>query len=152
MSKFDLYETITQQILEMLEGGTVSWRSPIMGRGTAEHPKSMTTGKPYRGVNIFLLAFTAYAKGYQSAHWLTFKKAISRGGNVRKGEKASMIVFFKQYDATDKATGDPKKIPVLRYFNVFNTEQVDGVAIPFSFATMNSRSTGGRVGRNSSGI
>ncbi len=46
--------------------------------------------KPYRGVNVFLLAFTAYAKGFDSAYWLSFKQALQRGGNVKKGEKAQI--------------------------------------------------------------
>jgi antirestriction protein ArdC len=130
MSKFDLYETITQQIIEMLEKGVVPWRSPIMGRGTAGHPTSMSTGKKYRGVNVFLLAFTAFAKGYQSAHWVTFKEALARGGNVKKGEKSSMIVYFKKLEAEDKVTGEKKEIPLLRYFSVFNVEQCDGIEAP----------------------
>ena len=98
----------------------VPWRSPILGRTSAGHPKNLTSGKPYRGVNVFMLAFTAYAKGYGSSYWMTFNQAKERGGNVRKGEKSSMVVFWKQYETTDKQTGDPAKIPVLRYYNVFN--------------------------------
>lgn len=130
MAKFDLYECVTKQITDMLDAGTVPWRSPIMGRGTAGHPVSMSTGKKYRGVNVFLLAFTAYAKGYQSAHWLTFHEAKERGGSVKKGEKASMVVFFKKLDVEDKQTQEKKTVPLLRYFNVFNAEQVEGIEAP----------------------
>jgi antirestriction protein ArdC len=63
MSSFDLYQTVTDQIVAMLEAGVVPWRSPILGRSSAGHPKNLNTGKPYRGVNVFLLAFTAFAKG-----------------------------------------------------------------------------------------
>ena len=115
---FDLYQTVTDQIVAMLEAGVVPWRSPILGRTTAGHPKNLNTGKQYRGVNVFLLAFTAYAKGYGSSYWLTFNQAKERGGNVRKGEKSSMVVFWKQYETADKQTGDPTKIPILRYYNV----------------------------------
>jgi antirestriction protein ArdC len=62
--------------------------------------------------------------------WLTFNQARERGGMVKKGEKASMVVFWKQYETTDKETGEPTKVPVLRYYNVFNAEQVDGIEIP----------------------
>lgn len=130
MAKFDIYETVTTQIITMLEAGTAPWRSPIMGRGTAGHPKSMSTGKKYSGINIFLLAFTAYAKGYQSAHWITFHEAKERGGNVKKGEKSQMIVYFKKLDIEDKTTGDKKQVPLLRYYNVFNVEQTEGIEIP----------------------
>lgn len=130
MSLFDLYQTVTDQIIAMLEAGVVPWRSPILGRSKAGHPKNMNTGKPYRGVNVFLLAFTAYAKGYGSSYWLTFNQAKDRGGNVRKGEKSSMVVFWKQYDTTDKDTGEAVRVPVLRYYNVFNAEQIEGIEIP----------------------
>jgi len=127
---FDLYQTVTDQILTMLESGVVPWRSPILGRSSAGYPRNLNSGKQYRGVNVFMLAFAAYAKGYGSSYWLTFNQAKERGGNVRKGEKSSMVVFWKQYETTDKQTGDPTKIPVLRYYNLFNVEQVEGIEIP----------------------
>jgi antirestriction protein ArdC len=130
MSSFDLYQTVTDQIVAMLEGGVVPWRSPILGRSKAGHPRNLNTGKQYRGVNVFLLAFTAFAKGYGSSYWLTFNQAKERGGNVRKGEKASMVVFWKKYDTKDRQTGDAISVPVLRYYNVFNAEQIDGIEIP----------------------
>jgi antirestriction protein ArdC len=130
MSSFDLYQTVTDQIVAMLETGVVPWRSPILGRSSAGHPKNLNTGKEYRGVNVFLLAFTAYAKGYGSSYWLTYNQAKERGGNVRKGEKSSMVVFWKQYETKDKQSGEPVKVPVLRYYNVFNAEQIDGIEAP----------------------
>jgi antirestriction protein ArdC len=130
MSTFDLYQTVTDQIVSMLDAGVVPWRSPILGRSKAGHPKNLASGKPYRGVNVFLLAFTAYAEGYGSSCWLTFHQAKERGGSVRKGEKSSMVVFWKQYETTDRKTGLPTKIPVFRYYNVFNAEQCDGIDIP----------------------
>ncbi|MGA2233168.1 MAG: zincin-like metallopeptidase domain-containing protein [Tepidisphaeraceae bacterium] len=130
MSSFDLYQTVTDQIVAMLEASVVPWRSPILGGSSAGHPKNLNTGKPYRGVNVFLLAFTAFAKGYGSSYWLTFNQAKDRGGSVKKGEKSSMVVFYKQYETTDKATGEPTTVPVLRYYNVFNAEQVDSIEIP----------------------
>src|ERR1700733_7460137 len=77
----DLYKTVTDAIVAMLEAGTVPWRSPILGRSTAKHPKNLNTGKPYRGINVFLLAFTACAKGYGSSYWLTFNQGKKRGGD-----------------------------------------------------------------------
>jgi antirestriction protein ArdC len=130
MSHFDLYAEITKQVVEMLEKGVVPWRSPILGRMSAGHPKNLQSGKQYRGINVFLLAFTAYAKGFESSYWLTYKQAKERGGQVKKGEKSSMVVFWKQYEAEDRKTDEPTKIPVLRYFNVFNAAQCDGLEVP----------------------
>jgi antirestriction protein ArdC len=127
---FDLYAEVTNQIIAMLDKGVVPWRSPILGRQTAGLPQNLESTKPYRGVNVFLLALTAWSKGYGSSFWLTFNQAKAKGGTVRKGEKSSMVVFWKQYETTDTDTGDAKKIPVLRYYNVFNVEQCDGIAAP----------------------
>ena len=126
----DLYQRITDQVIEMLDCGVVPWRSPILGRSGARHPRNLNTGKPYRGVNVFLLAFTAYAKNYESAYWLTFKQALERGGNVRRGEKSSMVVFWKPYEVKDRETGEIKKVPLLRYYNVFNCDQCENVPAP----------------------
>ena len=90
----------------------------------------MTSGKPYRGINTFLLSFTAWSKGYESSYWLTFNQAKERKGTVKKGEKSSLVVFWKLYETTDKDTRELKNVPVLRYYSVFNVEQCDGIAAP----------------------
>jgi len=126
----DLYQRVTDQVIDMLDKGVVPWRSPILGRTGARHPKNLHTGKPYRGVNVFLLAFTAWAKGYESAYWLTYKQAKDRGGHARKDEKSSMVVFWKQLEVKDKKTDEPKMVPLLRYYNVFNVTQCEGIPIP----------------------
>lgn len=127
---FDVYAEVTSKIVAMLEVGVVPWRLPILGQQKAGWPKNLDSGKDYRGVNVFLLAMTAWCKGYGSSHWLTFNQARSRGGNVRKGEKSSMVVFWKQYATTDRHTGEEKLVPVLRYYNVFNIEQCEGLTAP----------------------
>lgn len=130
MSGPDVYQAVTDRILEMLDKGTVPWRHPIRGGAGGGWPKNLESDRPYRGVNVFLLAVTSWMKGYGSAYWMTYRQAAARGGHVRKGEKSSMVVFWKQYDTTDKETGEPKKVPVLRYYSVFNAEQCEGVKPP----------------------
>jgi antirestriction protein ArdC len=126
----DLYTRVTESLIAMLEAGCVPWRNPILGRGAAGHPRNFISGKPYRGVNVFLLAFAAWSKGYSSSCWLTFNQARAKGGSVKKGEKSCMVVFWKPYETTDKETGEKVTIPVLRHFNVFNAEQCDGIQVP----------------------
>lgn len=126
----DLYQTVTDRIIEMLEAGVAPWRSPIMGRGSPGHPRNLLSGKPYRGVNVFLLAFSAWSEGYGSSCWLTFKQAKAKGGRIKKGEKSSLVVFWKQHVLEDKQTGKPKTVPVLRHYRVFNTEQCEGIETP----------------------
>ncbi len=127
---FDLYQTVTDKIVAMLDAGVVPWRSPILTAGPAGRPKNLASGRPYRGVNVFLLAFAAFERGYASPNWVTFNQAREAGGCVRKGEKSSMVVFWKVYDTADRKTGEPTRVPVLRYYNVFNVGQCDGLADP----------------------
>jgi len=131
---FDLYSEITRQIVEMLDKGVIPWRSPIMGQSKGGYPKNLDSKKPYRGVNVLLLAFTAYVKGFGSSYWLTFRQAKEAGGSVKKGEKSAMVVFWKQYEVEDVQTGDKKAVPILRYYHVFNVEQCEGIKPPDAVA------------------
>jgi antirestriction protein ArdC len=131
---FDLYASVTEQIVAILEKGVVPWRSPILSRGPEGLPQNLESLKPYRGVNVFMLAFTAWARGFGSSYWLTFNQAKAHGGSIKKGEKSSMVVFWKQIETTDEETGTAKTIPMLRYYNVFNADQCDGITAPDSAA------------------
>ncbi|HEY5503987.1 MAG TPA: zincin-like metallopeptidase domain-containing protein [Sedimentisphaerales bacterium] len=116
-----VYEQITERIIAMLEKGTVPWRKPWNVQTGL--PRNLVTKKGYRGINIFLL----HAMSYESAYWLTFRQAQQLGGTVRKGEKACPVVFWKQLEVEDKESHEIEKIPMLRFYYVFNTAQVDGL-------------------------
>src|ERR1035437_4723568 len=116
-----VYEVITERIIAMLQTGTVPWRKPWNVQTGL--PRNLVTKKGYRGINIFLL----HAMSYESAYWLTFRQAQQLGGTVRKGEKACPVVFWKQLEVEDKESHEIEKIPMLRFFYVFNTAQVDGL-------------------------
>ena len=93
-------------------------------------PRNVVSKKPYRGVNVFLLAVTADAMGYESPYWLTYKQAEQLGGHVKKGEKSTLVVFWKllekqKLDESGKKQTDT--IPLLRYYRVFNTDQCEGL-------------------------
>lgn len=126
----DIYAEITDRIIAALEQGVVPWRSPILGRGQAGHPANLASRKPYRGINVFLLGFSAWSHGYGSSYWLTFRQALAAGGSVRRGEKSSPIVFWTQHEMTDRESREKKLVPVLRLYNVFNIEQCDGITAP----------------------
>lgn len=128
--KRDLYRDITDRILGILDRGVVPWRTPIHRQGGDGWPKNLATDKRYRGINVFLLAVTAWEHGYGSDYWLTFRQAKQRGGAVRKGEKASLVTFWKLYAKKDAESGEERKLPVLRHYNVFNAEQCEGVEVP----------------------
>lgn len=120
MSKFDIYETITNRLCEELEKGNIPWQKPWFGN--REGAISGSTGKPYSLINQMLLCM--------EGEWFTYKQAEALGAKVRKGEKSSMVVFWKQYKKTEKnAKGEDEEvtIPVLKYFNVFHESQIEGL-------------------------
>ena len=121
--KRDIYQEVTDRIVASLEAGTVTWKRPWNAPdGMHRNPVS---GTVYRGVNPFLLEMTAQAEGFGDPRWLTFKQAQSLGGAIRKGERSTLVVFWKTFKGED-AQGREKTIPMLRHFNVFNVAQADG--------------------------
>ena len=120
-----LYETVTEKIVKSLKRGVVPWRKPW--RETCALPINIASGKAYRGINVFLLGLAPYA----DHRWLTFKQVQERGGKVRQGEKGTLVVFWKQleFEEIDESTGEvcKRRTPMLRYFTVFNVEQVEGI-------------------------
>src|ERR1035441_4893419 len=70
---------------------------------------------------------SSMAMSYESPHWLTFRQAIQLGGNVKKGEKACPVVFWKKMEIEDKKSGEPQKKPLLRLYHVFNAAQCEGL-------------------------
>jgi antirestriction protein ArdC len=130
--KPDLYQTITDRLIAKLEAGTAPW---VKGwnAGTAV-PMNAVSNRPYSGINVLLFWLSA-DKGYSRPRYLTYKQAQECGGNVRKGEHGTQIVFFKQLEVEDKATGEEKTIPMLRSYTVFNVDQCDGLPDRIKFGT-----------------
>ena len=123
-SRRDIEQEVTDKVIAQLEKGVAPWRkSWATGEGLALREN----GQPYRGYNQFILSMS----GYSSPYWLTYKKATELGGQVRKGEKGTSVHFFKPLDIKDKATGEDKKIPLMKFYSVFNAEQIDGLPEKF---------------------
>lgn len=124
----DVYEVVTGKILAALESGTAPWRKPWSGvTGT---PKSLSTRKPYRGMNSLLLAMESAEKGYRSAYWLTFNQMVKLGGHLKgeKGtQKGTMVILWRMLKIEDEVTGKTKTIPTLRHFTVFNLDQTEDI-------------------------
>jgi antirestriction protein ArdC len=133
--KFDIHRHITDQIVAMLAEATgetgVPWR--ILG-----HPVNVLTGHTYRGINILALGISAARHGYQSGTWGTYRQWAEVGAQVRKGEKATFVVFFKDVSksrdsgSSDDDTGEGVRTRALvaRASPVFAAEQVDGYCQP----------------------
>ena len=92
--KFDVYEMVTNRILEALENGTVPWRKPWTGGTAAGCPVNLKSKKAYRGINVFVLGL----QGFSSRYWVTFKQAKDLKGSVKKGSKGTPVVFWKWID------------------------------------------------------
>jgi len=118
----DVYEIITARIMSQLESGTVPWHKP-WNVGTHGGPQNLVSKKEYRGVNVFLLSCMPYSLPY----WVSYKQAQQLGGNVRKGEKSTPVVFWKWLEKENPETGKAEKIPLLRYYRVFNVSQCEGI-------------------------
>ncbi|MGE4047222.1 MAG: ArdC family protein [Acetobacteraceae bacterium] len=131
--KRDLYQSVTDSIIAQLEAGVKPWERPW----SAEHAAGRITrplrfnGAGYNGLNVLLLWVAADAKGYTNPIWVTFKQAQAAGGQVRKGERSTPIIYADKIRRQDEETGEEKEIWFLKGYNVFNVEQVDGLPAHF---------------------
>lgn len=135
MNRTEIETKVTDAVIARLEQGVAPWRRPWTTAGWL--PTSVATGKPYRGINTLLLSAVAEQAGYETPLWATFRQIDNLGGRVIKGEKATPIVFWKMLRKEDKVLGETvvSTIPLLRYFNVFNIAQTEGVDLPPRFNT-----------------
>jgi len=118
-----VYEIVTGKICAELERGVVPWRKPWVGGDQA--PANLISKRAYTGINPLLLSLS----GYSSPYWLTYKQAAELGGTVRKGEKSSLVVFYAKLQSKTRTleNGDPDTFAMLRYYNLFNVTQCDGI-------------------------
>ena len=112
----DIYAEITNRIVSEMESGLIPWQKPWVASGGCV---SYATGKPYSLLNQMLLG--------RPGEYATFKQIQQAGGYVKKGQKASMVVFWKWIEQEDEETGEKKEIPFLRYYSVFHIDQCEGL-------------------------
>jgi len=138
-----IYEEITDKIIRELESGRVPWVQPwgtTAANASLTMPKNASTGRRYSGVNILILWGSVIQGGYSGQSWLTFRQALGLGGNVRKGERGTTVVYADRFTPEDERrraeeTGDtPGVIPFLKRFTVFNTDQCEGLPADVSSA------------------
>jgi antirestriction protein ArdC len=121
-----IYQIVNEKIVEQLRKGVIPWRKPWKQAGV---PSNFISKKAYRGINVFLLA----CQGYTSPFWLSFKQCNGLGGKVRKGEHSTLVIYWKileSWKEDSNGTKQLKKIPLLRYYQVFNVEQCEGLKLP----------------------
>lgn len=135
--KMDVRQAITDQIIELMERGALSFREMWVRGAASGMPRNGKTNEFYHGVNVFLLWQATAAKGYGSNVWMTYKQAESVGAQVRKGEKGVMCVYFQMLskgsakgagDAVEGEEGEEGEFfPMAKAFWVFNIAQMDNV-------------------------
>ena len=96
----DLYLKVSARIIAELERGAPPWVKPFASTAGANTPCNAVTNRPYSGCNVILL-WLARGRGWSSPRFLTFKQAIEAGGNVRKGEHGTKVIFVKQLQIKD---------------------------------------------------
>jgi antirestriction protein ArdC len=128
----DIYQTITSKLLAAIEASPGDSVMPWQRGGTRPVlPTNAVTGQAYRGVNILSLWVAALERGYESGEWATLRQWNEKGAHVRKGEKASPIVFYKEITVesepgADAAEGETERRRFARGYWVFAAEQVEG--------------------------
>lgn len=131
-----LYDDITGKIIAELEAGRVPWVQP-WGTAAAKAPlglpRNASTGRHYSGINVLILWGAVIAHGFPGQGWLTFRQALALGGNVRKGERGTTVVYADRFVPDDekrrsRETGeDAQAIPFLKRFTVFNSAQCENL-------------------------
>jgi antirestriction protein ArdC len=130
----DIYQAVTDQIVAALENARrwekpwISAFAPADGAGIVR-PISAASGKPYRGINVPVL----WAAGRSSPEWATYKAWSAKGAQVRKGERGTMIVFWKRIDQAapeGEEEAGRRGYLMAKGYTVFNAEQVDGYSAP----------------------
>lgn len=128
--KFDVAKMVTEKILEALDKNIVPWRKTWNYNGDGF--KNIRSKKEYSGVNVLLLSMSTNASGYNSNLWMTYKQCSELGGNIKKGSKATTVVYYRILESNtgdkDKDGNDIKKrFPLLKYYNVFNLNQTENI-------------------------
>jgi antirestriction protein ArdC len=135
-NRASLYDEITDKIIAELEAGRVPWVQPwgsTAAKAPLGLPKNGATGRLYSGINVLILWGAVIERSFPAQSWLTFRQALGLGGNVRKGEHGTTVVYADRFIPEDERkraaeTGDePQAIPFLKRFTVFNVAQCEGL-------------------------
>lgn len=123
----DTYQRITDTIIEQLEAGTKPWIRPWRGNSRGSLVPRRATGEAYRGINVLMLWLASELAGYEENTWMTYRQAQDLGGQVRKGEKGSLVVKYGTFTPKEREDDDERAIPYLKGYTVFNVEQIENL-------------------------
>ena len=129
--KQSIYDSVTAKIIAMIEEGSGTYKAPWhVPAGMAIQPMNAATRAEYRGINILNLWVSAIVAGYPTPIWASYRQWQSIGAQVRKGEKGSLVVFYKRLETSAQEDDDPDQSKGLRFVAkaswAFNAAQVEG--------------------------
>lgn len=126
--RFDIHQHLTDRIVAAIEAGAGKWQMPWHRGSGGRHPVNVASGNKYRGVNVLGLWVDAQVNGYGSHLWGTYRQWAEKGATVRKGQKASYVVFYKELEiaADEESEEGPQRRLFARATPVFNADQVSG--------------------------
>jgi len=127
----DTYQRITDAVIEQLEAGTKPWIRPWRGNSRGSLVPRRVTGEAYRGINVLMLWLASELAGYEENTWLTYRQAQEFGGQVRKGEKGTLVVKYGTFAPKEREDDDDRGIPYLKGYTVFNVEQIEKLSQEF---------------------
>ncbi|KEJ94266.1 Antirestriction protein ArdC [Pseudosulfitobacter pseudonitzschiae] len=133
--KFDVAASITNELIEIIDRGVLPWRKPWQVGSSAVPLRH--GGEPYQGINNFLLTMRTMVAGYTSPYWMTLRQANELDAKIIKGSKSSVVVYYgtaerdRNEDASEADTNDPKSIPFMKSYRVFNADQIEGLDARF---------------------
>ena len=131
-----LYQEITDKIITELEAGRIPWVQPwgtAAAKAPLDMPKNAATLRRYSGVNVLILWGAVIERRFSTQSWLTFRQALGLGGNIRKGERGTTVVYADRFvpdeerQRAERDGDEPNAIPFLKRFTVFNTDQCENL-------------------------
>ncbi len=124
--KSPAYNAFMDRLVAELDKGVLPWRRPWKNGARPGLP-TRSTGEPFTGCNVVMLSMAAAAAGFSSNRWFTYNQAAEVGGQVRRGERASVAIICNKTTREDES-GDPEKVRHLVFtkaYSVFCADQID---------------------------
>lgn len=135
--KFDPAASITNELISIIDRGVLPWRKPWRVGGSSVPLRH--TGEPYQGINNFLLTMRTVVGGFASPYWMTLRQANELDAKITKGSRSSIVVYYgtterRETEMTSDGEpegDDPRRIPFMKSYRVFNADQIEGLDARF---------------------
>ena len=124
-NKFNIYEKVTNLIIEQLKKGHIAWENPVID---GCRPQNLITGHIYKGLNPLLLSLS------DTPYFMTFNQILDIGASLKKGSKSFPVVFWKPFVKEVISEDGEKEENVLfclKYYNVFKITDVENIPVRY---------------------